>query len=677
MTDVAELGLKVDSSGVVKATKNLNKLDKQSGKNENSAKKLGATFKTLAITLGATALVTGAITKSIGQWRTFSSAISDLSAITGAVGKDLEYLKNQSLAIGEATTLSASQAATAFKLIASAKPDLLENAKALAEVTKQTVTLAEASGIELTAAANTVGSALNQFGAGAEEAARFVNVLAAGSKFGASEVTQTAEALREAGTVASSAGLSCEETNAALQQLGAVAIKGSQAGVALRNVIVNLRTRGVDATNPAIVGLSKALKNLGAEHLDTAAMAKLFGKENLAAGESLIRTAGNLGDMTTKLTGTATAMEQAATKVDNLDGDIKKLGSQWESAGITLGERFDPALRFTTQLLTDAAAPVKQMILEFTDLGDALGSYAAIAGAVLSFDLEAAKKIVDLRKQERAEIDLKIKGLYAEKKATDELNKSKAEGSAPALDPSINAAALAASVEQDQALYEAAENGHNLRLSLALQAKQTEVEQIAALQATADEQMIISQQMAADQAAAVTESQNEMRVGALTGTLGLMSQLTTSSSKKIFKLGKAASLASTAVSTYSAVIETFKNAGGYPWGIAPAAAMAAVGAVQMQNIKAQQFSGQAHDGMDRTGEGSYNLKRNEMVLDSGTSAKVRKNIDNATVGGNTIIFNPVIQAFDANEVMRNKDKLFEGMRNMFVNWMNEEGLRFS
>ena len=216
-----------------------------------------------------------------------------------------------------------------------------------------------------------------------------------------------------------------------------------------------------------------------------------------------------------------------------------------------------------------------------------------------------------------------------------------------------------------------------MRLSLALQAKQTEVEQIAALQATADEQMIVSQQMAADQAAAVTESQNEMRVGALTGTLGLMSQLTTSSSKKIFKLGKAASLASTAVSTYSAVIETFKNAGGYPWGIAPAAAMAAVGAVQMQNIKSQQFSGQAHDGMDRATEGSYKLKNNEMVLDSGTSAKVRKNIDNATVGGNTIIFNPVIQAFDANEVMRNKDKLFEGMRTMFVNWMNEEGLGFT
>ena len=63
--DIAKLGLYVDSSGVVHATKKLRQLEGESVRNEGSAKKLGASFKTLAVSLGATALVAGAVTKSI------------------------------------------------------------------------------------------------------------------------------------------------------------------------------------------------------------------------------------------------------------------------------------------------------------------------------------------------------------------------------------------------------------------------------------------------------------------------------------------------------------------------------------------------------------------------------------------------------------------------------------
>ena len=70
----------------------------------------------------------------------FSSAVSDLSAITGATGADLKFLSDQAREFGATTTLTASQSAEAIKLIASAKPDLLANGAALAEVTRQTIT---------------------------------------------------------------------------------------------------------------------------------------------------------------------------------------------------------------------------------------------------------------------------------------------------------------------------------------------------------------------------------------------------------------------------------------------------------------------------------------------------------------------------------------------------------
>ena len=90
---------------------------------------------------------------------------------------------------------------------------------------------------------------------------------------------------------------------------------------------------------------------------------------------------------------------------------------------------------------------------------------------------------------------------------------------------------------------------------------------------------------------------------------------------------------------------------------------------------------QAHSGLDRTEEGTMKLRRDEMVLDPGTSKKVRDNILNATDnqdGGNVrdVIFAPVVQSYDADDILRNKEVLFNGLRDDFVDWMEDEGLGF-
>lgn len=56
-------------------------------------------------------------------------------------------------------------------------------------------------------------------------------------------------------------------------------------------------------------------------------------------------------------------------------------------------------------------------------------------------------------------------------------------------------------------------------------------------------------------------------------------------SKKIFKIGQTLALAQAAVALPTAVLESFKNGGGYPWGLIPAAAMLATGVKQIQQIK--------------------------------------------------------------------------------------------
>lgn len=316
---------------------------------EDSARSLKSAFLGLASAAAALA----AIKQVVSVGRDFSESIADLSAITGATGADLKFLSDASREFGKTTTLSAREVATAFKLVASAKPDLLTNVDALKQVTKEAIALAEATGTSVPQAAATLGSALNQFGAGANQASRFVNVLAAGAQKGSSEVADTAQALKLAGVFASKAGLSFEETNAALQTLSRFSIKGSLAGTGLKNVLTVLQTKVVREFNPALVGMAKALENLGKANLSTTQLVDLFGRESLIAAQVLIQSSEAFRTLTEEVTGTKLAYEQAEIKANSFSGKVKSMNSALEGAAITIFKEMEPALLRFVEKLTE------------------------------------------------------------------------------------------------------------------------------------------------------------------------------------------------------------------------------------------------------------------------------------------------------------------------------------
>jgi len=359
----------------------LDGVDDSAKRSKSSAKQLSQSFGLLkGAMVGITGLSFGAILKgSSDKAAEFENAVSNLSAITGATGKDLDYLANKARELGAATTLSATQSAQAFKLIASGKPELLENAEALASVTKEAVTLAEAAGITLPEAANALTSSLNQFSADASEASRYINVLAAGSKLGASEITDLAASMKYAGVTASGAGVSFETTVAALEVLGKAAIKGEQAGTNLRNIILKLQTAGDDGLNPSLVGLSEALENLNERELNAIEMKKLFGLETINAAQALLKEIPLLKKLEEGVAGTAVAYEQARVNTDNLIGDKKRLASAIEEVQISLGEQLNPTIREFVQGLTEAVNSIPDIVTEMQLFGQFLMEDFAIS----------------------------------------------------------------------------------------------------------------------------------------------------------------------------------------------------------------------------------------------------------------------------------------------------------
>ncbi|MGS3700997.1 phage tail tape measure protein [Citrobacter freundii] len=322
-------------------------------KTEEAYSRMGKTIAGVAGRLAGFAgagLSLGAI---ITTTREYGQALSDLSAITGATGAQLKTLDEAAQEMGRSTEYSASQAVEALKLMASAKPELLQTADGLTEATKSALTLAQAAGSTLPDATRTLALSLNQFGAGAQEADRYINVLAAGAKFGASEIADTAAAIKNGGVAAAQAGVGFETLNAAIQVLAEREIKGGEAGTALRNVILALE-KGTDKTlKPSIVGLSGALENLSKKNLSTAQAVKLFGVENINAASVLVDNRSKLDALTQALTGTQTAHEQAAIRVNNLNGDIMGLTSAFEGMIIKIGQSSTGPLRSGIQSVTD------------------------------------------------------------------------------------------------------------------------------------------------------------------------------------------------------------------------------------------------------------------------------------------------------------------------------------
>ena len=378
-------------SGTKQADKSLDSLQKSFSDTDKSAQQLGGGLNKLATSIAGVlsiAAVVNEFKKAIAVTSEFNATISNLSALTGAVGKDLEVFRQAAIDIGGSTSLSATQAAEAMKLIGSASPDLLKSADSLKSVTQQAVTLAEAAGSTLPQAAAALTGALNQFQLGADQAGRVINVLAAGAKEGASEINDTVEAMRNAGVVAAQAGLNFEQFNGAIQALAQGQIKGAEAGTGLRNVLTILNTQVNSNLKPSVVGLSQALANLEKAGLDDTQMVKLFGRENITTAKVMLQFRGTMDDVTKSITGTSEAYKQAAINQDNLKGDVAQLSSAFETLQIAIGDLSDNTLRDLTKQLTEVLG-------SFGSNKDALSSFFQTAGdAALSFAAVITGRVV-------------------------------------------------------------------------------------------------------------------------------------------------------------------------------------------------------------------------------------------------------------------------------------------
>ncbi len=351
-------------------TERFSRKAKQNAKDvSDSFHSIGTSVKQVAGSLAMVGGVSLSIGSILGISRQYGQALSDLAAITGAAGDQLKVFDEAAQEMGRTTQYSAMQAAEAIKLMAASKPELMKTSEGLINVTKSSLILAQASGTTLPDATRTLALSLNQFGASVSDADRYINVLAAGSRYGASEVNETAEAIKKGGVAAAQAKVPFEEMNAVIQTLAEREVKGADAGTALRNMILILESSTDKKLKPSVVGMTTALENLAQKNYSTTALTKIFGRENVNAAMILSKNTDKVRELTKALTGTETAYEQAKERTNNLNGDLQNLASAFEGLAIKAGQSANGPLRTGIQSASDAINTLSNNLSTLVNVG--------------------------------------------------------------------------------------------------------------------------------------------------------------------------------------------------------------------------------------------------------------------------------------------------------------------
>ena len=302
-----------------------------------------------------------------------------LKALTGLDDDSIAWLTGQAKTLSTTMTKeglrvrqSAAEILDAFMLVGSAKPELLGDKEALKAVTEEAMRLqAAAKDITLNEAVDSLTLSLNQYGAAADQAGRFTNVLAAGSQAGSANIASQAKAIRNAGTAAASANVPIEQTVALIETLAYRGIKDEVAGTGLKKFFLVLQT-GADETNPKIVGLDKALENLKNKNMDAGAIKKMFGEEGYNTASVILQNTEMVKDFTAAVTDTNVAYEQAAINSDTAQAKLEQARNKMKLAAIDLGEKLNPALTVSTNMLTNVLKYLPGLIDWCKDWGGAV-----------------------------------------------------------------------------------------------------------------------------------------------------------------------------------------------------------------------------------------------------------------------------------------------------------------
>lgn len=331
----------------------------------------------------------------------FDKTMARVGAVSNASAEDLGRLRDKARELGASTVFSASQAAEGMTYLAMAGFKTDDMLKAMPGM----LNLASAGQVDLASASDIAASMLNGFGLEASQINRVADTMVNTFANSSTDLQGLGETMKYVAPVAASMGVDLETVAAMAGKLGDNAIRGSQAGTAMRAVFTRLvapATEGQKALYALGVSVKDAqgnvrampdvLKDIGTalKKLPQAAQAAIkkdiFGQEAMSAAGILMNNAvdGTLQNFIDKVKEAGSAERVAKEQTDNLDGDLASLNSAFEETQLTLSEAVTPAIRKCTVWLTKGIGAVGAFAKKHETLLKVLMAVGVSIGSIIA-----------------------------------------------------------------------------------------------------------------------------------------------------------------------------------------------------------------------------------------------------------------------------------------------------
>lgn len=373
------------------------------GNASSSTSKIGGAFKAVG-KVAKTAMVAGsaaavAFTKtSIDAGMNFDTAMSQVAATMGTTVDKIGNVKAKAEEMGRTTKYTATEAAEGMNILAQAGLSADEQISGIGTV----LNLASAGAMSLEESASYTAGAVKGFGDSMSNASYYADLIAKGATLANTNVRGLGEAFSGSAATAKNYGQAADSVTLSLLRLAEQNVTGSEASTALNRAMADLYTPTDDASkaldqlgvsayksngeakdfNDLVDELNGSLQGMTAEQKNNA-LATIFTTQGLQAFNKMTASS----DATVQKfwkgiqDSSGSAAQQAATQLDNLQGDITLLSSATEGLQLAFYNTFSGTIRGAIKGITSEVSG----LAEAMESGGISGALSKLAQDAINF----------------------------------------------------------------------------------------------------------------------------------------------------------------------------------------------------------------------------------------------------------------------------------------------------
>ena len=373
------------------------------GNASSSTSKIGGAFKAVG-KVAKTAMVAGsaaavAFTKtSIDAGMNFDTAMSQVAATMGTTVDKIGNVKAKAEEMGRTTKYTATEAAEGMNILAQAGLSADEQISGIGTV----LNLASAGAMSLEESASYTAGAVKGFGDSMGNASYYADLMAKGATLANTDVRGLGEAFSGSAATAKNYGQAADSVTLSLLRLAEQNVTGSEASTALNRAMADLYTPTDDASkaldqlgvsayksngeakdfNDLIDEINGSLQGMTAEQKNNA-LATIFTTQGLQAFNKMTASS----DATVQKfwqgiqDSSGSAAQQAATQLDNLQGDMTLLSSATEGLQLAFYNTFSGTIRGAVKGITSEVSG----LAEAMESGGISGALSKLAQDAINF----------------------------------------------------------------------------------------------------------------------------------------------------------------------------------------------------------------------------------------------------------------------------------------------------